>query len=264
MTGDYLQSIVDRKREEIASLAPRVSDLRAASAAAAPPRPWSESLRQPGKVGLIAELKRRAPSAGDLRPGMDPAALARSYQSAGAAALSVLTDADFDGDLDDLVRARGEVAIPTLRKDFILDRVQVWESRAAGADAVLLIVRALSDGQLEELLDAAGESGLGTLVEVHDLAELERALATDAQVIGINNRDLRTLATNLDVTRQLAPAVPADRILVAESGIESPEHVEQMGDLGVDAVLVGRALMSSADPQELAARMAGKRRCERS
>lgn len=263
MRPEYLRAILERKRREIGSLGLRAAELKAAAAAAAPARPWREALRRRSRVALIAELKRRAPSAGPLRPDMDAGALARTYEEAGAAALSVLTDRDFDGQLNDLRRARAEVSIPALRKDFILDRVQLWESRAAGADAALLIVRALSDGELAELMESAGEVGLATLVEVHDEVELDRALAAGASVIGINNRDLTTFSIDLDVTRRLALAVPRDRIVVAESGIETVEQVREMGELGVDAVLVGRALVSSPQPAALARSLASQRRVER-
>lgn len=213
-------------------------------------------MRKRSHVALIAELKRRAPSAGSLRPGLAADRLAATYARAGAAALSVLTDRDFDGELDDLRQARGAVEIPVLRKDFILEPVQVWESRAAGADAVLLIVRALSGSRLRELLDVANEAGLGTLVEIHEPAELDVALASGAPVIGINHRDLVTFETNLEVSHRLAPRIPPDRVVVSESGIESPKEVEALGAIGVDAVLVGRALVSRDDPFELARSLA--------
>lgn len=263
MSGDHLEPILARKRGEVAALRARGKELAAAAADAPPVRPWAAALRAGERVALIAELKRRAPSAGSLRPDLDPVELARTYGDSGAAALSVLTDVDFAGELQDLERARGAVLIPALRKDFVLDPVQIWESRAAGADAVLLIARALSDGELERLLDVAAEAGLSTLVEVHDEEELEGALAVGAEVIGINNRDLRTFATSIDVTRRLAPSVPADRVLVAESGIESERDVAELGRCGVDAVLVGRALVTSANPASLVTRFASCARSER-
>lgn len=264
MTADHLTAILQRKREEIARLRPRAAQLRAAAGDAPPARPWWQALCLPGRVALIAELKRRAPSAGSLRPEMDPAELARSYEQAGAAALSVLTDADFDGELADLLEARAAVTVPALRKDFILDPVQVYESRAAGADAVLLIVRALSDDLLAELLGLTSEVGLGALVEVHDATELDRALASGAEIIGINNRDLQTFDTTLDVTYGLVDSVPADRILVAESGITSGWQVSELGARGVDAVLVGRALVSHSEPGRLARQLASQTKRERS
>ena len=255
MTKGYLADVARRKQQEIAALRPRMAELKSRAADASPGRPWSTALRHADRVALIAELKRRAPSAGSLRPGMDPPALARVYEGAGASALSVLTDADFDGALVDLRQAREAVSVAALRKDFVLDPVQVYESRVAGADAILLIVRALTDDELATLLGISEEVGLGTLVEVYDEDELGRALATPAPVIGINNRDLTTLGTNLEVTRRLARRVPSDRILVAESGIESGEQVRELGELGVDAVLVGRALVSHPEPGRLAAEL---------
>lgn len=261
--SDYLARTLERKRGEIAALRPREAELRAIAGDSPPARPWVPALRHPRHVALIAEIKRRAPSAGELDPDLIPEQLARTYELAGAAALSVLTDSDFDGTLADLTRARRAVGIPTLRKDFILDPVQIWESRAAAADAILLIVRALDAPRLSELLAMASEAGLGTVVEVHDDEELSRAIATGAPVIGINNRDLRTFATGLGLTRRLAPAVPADRVLIAESGIDSGEQVRDLGTRGVDAVLVGRALVTHEEPGRLAAELAGQPRLPR-
>lgn len=258
-----MSRILSRKRAEIAALRGREDELRHRAADAPPARPWSAALRRPGRVGLIAEIKRRAPSAGALRRDLVPEELARIYEQAGAVALSVLTDADFDGELSDLQRARGAVAVPTLRKDFVLDPVQIWESRAAGADAVLLIVRALGEERLRELLEVAAAAGVGTLSEVHEAGELDVAIRAGAPVIGVNNRDLRSFATRLEVTLGLAGAVPPDRILVSESGIESAADVRDLGSLGVDAVLVGRALVTRSDPAALAAELAGQPRRER-
>ena len=261
--SDYLARVLERKREEIAALRPREAEWRAIAADLPPARPWARALRRPRHVALIAEIKRRAPSAGELDRDLVPEALAHTYERAGASALSVLTDSDFDGELADLTRARNAVTIPALRKDFILDPVQVWESRVAAADAILLIVRALDETRLSELLAVAGEAGLGALVEVHDEEELSRAIASGAPVLGINNRDLRTLATGLELTRRLSSAVPADRLLVAESGIESAEQVRDLGAHGVDAVLVGSALVRHAVPGCLAAALAGQPRVPR-
>lgn len=261
--SDYLARILERKRDEIAALRPREAELRAIATDSPPARPWVRALRRPRHVALIAEIKRRAPSAGELDPDLRPEELARAYELAGAVALSVLTDSDFDGTLADLTRARRAVGIPTLRKDFILDPVQIWESRAAAADAILLIVRALDAPRLSELLAVASDAGLGTLVEVHDDEELSRAIASGAPVLGINNRDLRTFATRLELTRRLASAVPGDRVLVAESGINSGEQVRDLGARGVDAVLVGRALVTHDEPGRLAAELAGQPRLPR-
>jgi indole-3-glycerol phosphate synthase len=263
LKDDYLTKILKRKQAEVEIFADWAAELAAQAASAPPARPWALPLKKAERVALIAEIKRRAPSAGSLRPDLDPRGLARAYEAAGAAAISVLTDQDFDGKLSDLEAARDAVNLPVLRKDFILDKVQVYESRAAGADAVLLIARALSDAQLVDLLGLAREVGLGTLVEVHDEDELGRALNAGAPVIGVNNRDLRTFTTDLDITRKLVDSVPPDRILVSESGIEAGEHVSELGALGVDAVLVGRALVSQEDPGALARELASQPKVER-
>ncbi len=254
---DYLGQILDRKREEIEALRARGVELERAAEEAPPPRGWRAALDLPGRVALIAEVKRKAPSSGVLDLSLDPAAVAGMYQGAGAAALSVLTDLDFQGSLDDLASARAAIRLPVLRKDFVLDALQLFEARAAGADAILLIVAALDDSQLHSFLDITHDLGMGSLVEVHDEEELERALSAEAPVIGINNRDLTTFRTSLDVTRRLAPKVPGDRILVAESGIQRPEQVEELGELGVEAILVGTALVRHEDPAALARQLTG-------
>jgi indole-3-glycerol phosphate synthase len=263
MTRDYLAGILARKWAEIEALKPRALELRAAAADAAPARGWARSLRREGRVALIAEIKRRAPSAGTLRAELDPAVLAATYEAAGAAAISVLTDRDFGGVIADLERVRSAVSLPLLRKDFLLDPTQLHQSRSTGADAVLLIARALSDGQLSDMLGLASELGLGVLAEVHDATELGKVVEAGASVIGVNNRDLRTLATRLDVTGELVDSVPTDRVLVSESGIESSEQVRKLGERGVDAVLVGRALVSHTDPGRLAEELASQPKRER-
>ncbi len=256
--SDYLAGILDRKREEAAALESRAGALEREAGSAPAVRPWREALRHAERVTLIAELKRKAPSAGALRLDLDLVRMAQSYERAGAVALSVLTDLDFGGELDDLREAREAVSLPTLRKDFVLDPLQLLEARAAGADAALLIVSALSDAELRRLLSYASELGLGCLVEVHDDRELGRALDAGAGVIGINNRDLKTFETRLEVTHRLAPLVPADRVVVAESGIDSAAQVRELGDLGVDAVLVGSALVRETEPERLARTLASQ------
>lgn len=256
-----LARIVASKREEVAALAPRRAALRAAAEAAPAPRPFDAALRAGPCVGLIAEIKRRSPSAGPIRPDLAVADVARSYAAAGAAALSVLTDREyFGGSLEDLAAARAAVALPILRKDFVVDEAQVWEARAAGADAVLLIVRILDDAQLRGLHALARGLGLGVLVEVHDAAELERALAAGATVVGVNNRDLDTFRTDLAVTLALAGSVPAVGVLVAESGIGGPEAVDRLAAAGVDAVLVGESLMRAGDIEAAARALASRPR----
>jgi len=256
-----LQRIVEVKRGEVADLAPRRAELRARAADAPPARGFAASLRRPGEVRLLAEVKRRSPSAGEIRPGADPVEVARAYEEGGAAAVSVLTDREFfGGDLEFLERVRAEVSIPALRKDFIIDPVQVWEARAAGADAVLLIARILDDALLAELLALAGEAGMDALVEVHDAAELARALAAGSRLVGVNNRDLASFHTDLDLSLRLAPALPADLTLVAESGIRTADDVDRLGAAGVDAILVGESLMRQDDLRAAAAALAGRRR----
>ncbi|HET7322460.1 MAG TPA: indole-3-glycerol phosphate synthase TrpC, partial [Longimicrobiaceae bacterium] len=193
------------------------------------------------------------------RPDAEPAEVARAYAAGGAAALSVLTDRDyFDGSLDALRAVRRAVELPVLRKDFVIDAVQLWEARAAGADAVLLIARILEGDRLAELQGLACEAGLDTLVEIHDASEMERALAVGAPVVGVNNRDLRTFTTRLERSMELAPRVPAGVTLVAESGIRTADDVRRLGEAGVDAVLVGEALMRQPDLTAAAAALVGQ------
>lgn len=256
-----LERIVETKRAEVARLLPSARELRAAAEAAAPPRAFEAALRRPGEVAVIAEVKRRSPSAGWIREGLSVPEVASSYEAGGAAALSVLTDGEyFGGSLADLGAARAAVSLPVLRKDFIIDPVQVLEARAAGADAVLLIVRILDDALLAELGALAGELGLGVLVEVHTAAELERALTAGAQVVGINSRDLDTFHTDLSVALELAGAVPAGRVLVAESGIRTAADVDRVGVVGGSAVLVGESLMRQPDLVAATAALAGRPR----
>ena len=218
----------------------------------------------PDHLALIAECKRRSPGAGSIRPGLDPAALTRGYARAGAAALSVLTDGGFfEGSLDDLAAAKAATSIPVLRKDFTLDPLQVVEARAAGADAVLLIVRILSDQALARLSGEARGLGLGVLVEVHDRAELERALAIGPEIVGINNRDLATFRTDLRTTLELIEDVPEHVLVVSESGIRGPKDAAMLGDAGVHAILVGETILKAADPDEAAQSLASVPRRER-
>ncbi|HEX6937822.1 MAG TPA: indole-3-glycerol phosphate synthase TrpC [Longimicrobiales bacterium] len=258
---DILERIVEGKRREVARLRPRAAALRAAAERAGPARPFAAALRRQGEVALIAEIKRRSPSAGWIRPDAGVVEVAGAYARAGAAALSVLTDGEhFGGSLEDLEAARGAVGLPVLRKDFVLDAVQVWEARAAGADAVLLIVRILEDAVLAALHALASELGMGVLVEAHTAAEVERALAAGAEVVGVNARDLATFRTDLAVVREVAAHVPPDRTLVAESGIRTAEDVDRLGAVGVDAVLVGESLMRASDVEAAAAALARRPR----
>jgi indole-3-glycerol phosphate synthase len=212
-------------------------------------RPFQEALVRPG-LSLIAEFKRRSPSVGDIAPEADIAAQVSAYERGGAAALSVLTDAaHFGGSLDDLRAARAAATLPIIRKDFIVDPYQLYEAAVHGADAVLLIVRALDDRKLRALYEEARALDLDCVVEVHDDEELERALEADAAVIGINNRDLDEQRVDIQTTFELMPDVPAGKTVVAESGISGREELAELDRVGVDAVLIGGALMLAADPE---------------
>jgi indole-3-glycerol phosphate synthase len=244
-----LDAIICRKRDELArqKRARPIAAVQAESAAAPQLRDFASALRAPG-VSLIAEVKRASPSKGVLCPDLDAVALARTYEANGASAISVLTDAPFfQGSLDDLRAVRQHVGAPVLRKDFILDPYQVYEARAAGADAMLLIVAALCDADLEALHRLACALGMAVLVEVHDAAELARALRIGPRIIGVNNRDLRTFRVDLETTARLRPGVPADVILVAESGVHTRADVERLASIGADAMLVGESLVRAAD-----------------
>ncbi|HEX3759921.1 MAG TPA: indole-3-glycerol phosphate synthase TrpC [Kofleriaceae bacterium] len=248
-----LDDILAVKRVEVAAArAERPwSELAAAARAAGPVRDLERALRRaPGApVRVIAEIKRASPSAGPIRAGADPVAIARDYARGGASALSVLTDRQFfDGDLGFLARVRAAVELPLLRKDFVIDAYQIAEARAAGADGVLLIVAALSAPLLGELVAAAREHQLEALVEVHDLAEVDIALAAGARLLGINHRDLRTFVVDMTLTAQIAPRVPAEVVLIGESGIRTCDDVDALGRAGVHAVLVGEHLMRAESP----------------
>jgi indole-3-glycerol phosphate synthase len=262
--SNILDRIVATKREELRGLAGTGPELRSRAADAPPPRGFAAALRRPGEVRLLAEVKRRSPSAGEIRPGADPAEVARAYQEGGAAAVSVLTDREyFGGDLDALRGVASAVALPVIRKDFIIDPLQVWEARGAGADAVLLIVRILDDELLRELHAQIREMGMDALVEAHNADEVERALAAGATLLGINNRDLDTFVTDLDLSMRLAGAVPRGVTLVAESGIRAAADVDRLGAAGVDAILVGESLMRQEDLRAAAAALAGRPKVER-
>ena len=254
-----LDRILERKREEVAALraGPGRAELAARAARAETPRGFARALVAGPSPRVVAEFKRASPSRGEIRPGADPAAIARDYAASGAAALSVITDREFfRGELADLRAARAACALPVLRKDFTIDPLQLFEARAEGADAALLIVAALADAQLRELLACARELGLDALVEVHDEPELERALAHGAALVGINNRDLRDFKTDVGVTRALLPRA-AGRVVVSESGLDSPEVVRALAAEGASAFLVGEALMRAPDPGAALRRLRG-------
>jgi indole-3-glycerol phosphate synthase len=220
-------------------------------------RPFQEALVRPG-LSLIAEFKRRSPSAGAIAPDADIAAQVSAYERGGAAALSILTDAPhFGGSLDDLRAARGAATLPIIRKDFIVDHYQLYEAAVNGADAVLLIVRALNDRELRSLYEEARALDLDCLVEVHDADELERALEVDAEVIGINNRDLDEQRVDIQKTFELMPDVPAGKTVVAESGISGRDELMELDRVGVDAVLIGGALMTAPDPERKTRELTG-------
>lgn len=207
------------------------------------------ALTRAGRLNVVAECKRRSPSRGVLRAAYDPVAIAKGYAAAGAAALSVLTEPMFfDGSLQHLADVRAAVTIPLLRKDFIVDRYQILEAVAAGADAVLLIVAALDDDDLRRLGEEARAWGLATLVEVHSEEELERALATGAAIVGVNNRNLRTLEVDVDLSQRLAPRIPSSVVAVSESGLKTPADVTRLGALGYCAFLMGERFMTTPDP----------------
>jgi len=249
-TPDILTRIITRKREEIAEL--KADELRRKAGEAAPVRGFYARILETveaGKAAVIAEVKQASPSRGVIRKDFDPAAIARSYAGAGACCLSVLTDRDFfQGAPEHLQAARAACELPVLRKDFMLDPAQIWESRAMGADCILLIVAALSDAELRELADCAAEAGLDVLVEVHDREELERALMLRTPLIGINNRDLHTFETSIDTTLGLLHDVFPDRTVVTESGIHGYDDVARLRRGGVHAFLVGEAFMAAPDP----------------
>lgn len=260
-----LDEIVRTKHAEVAALMPHAAALRELAEAAPAPRGFAAALRREGEVRLLAEVKRRSPSAGEIRPGADAAEVALAYQSAGAAALSVLTDERyFGGSLDALRQVRRAVELPLLRKDFVVDALQIWEARGAGADAVLLIVRILEDAELRDLLALAGELGLDALVEAHDAAEVERALSAGATLLGVNNRDLQTFHTDLGLSLTLAPGIDESVTFVAESGIRGPEDVLRLGEAGAHAILVGESLMRQPDVAAAAALLVGHPRRVRS
>jgi indole-3-glycerol phosphate synthase len=245
-----LDQIIETKRREIAAAQDRISvqALERVAQDRPPTRDFTSALATPGVVNIIAEVKKASPSAGVIRADFNPVTTGRIYEQHGAAAISVLTDVEyFQGHIDYLTAVRAAVAIPVLRKDFIVDRYQLLEARAAGADAALLIAECLPGNRLAQLQHEATELGLHTLVELHDAEELPRVLDCGAKVVGINNRDLRSFVTRLEHTLELLPLIPADRIVVSESGIRGHADLARLGHAGAKAVLVGESLMRSPD-----------------
>jgi indole-3-glycerol phosphate synthase len=249
---NVLQGIVDTTRADVAARRSRrpLAELEQAAAQRPARRPFADALLGAG-VSVIAEHKRRSPSAGTLRAGSTVEEIVSAYERAGAAALSILTEEPhFGGSLDDLRAARSATALAVLRKDFIVDSYQVYESAAAGADALLLIVAALEPSELARLHREARALGLDVLVEVHDARELERAADIGAELIGINNRDLTDFSVDVGRTLGLLPAVPPGAVVVSESGLASPQQLDELERAGVHAVLVGEALMRAPDPEQ--------------
>jgi len=252
--SDILQRILATKREEIAAAraATPPADMEHRARAAPAPRDFEGALRAAiaaGRAAVIAEVKRASPSKGLLRADFDPAAIARSYEAGGASCLSVLTDRQyFQGEAAHLAAARGACALPVLRKDFVIEPYQVFESRGWGADCILLIAAALEEASMRELESVAHGLGMAVLVEVHDANELEVALRLRTPLVGINNRDLRTFETRLERTLELAPRVSAGRLVVTESGIASRNDVQRLREHGISAFLVGEAFVRAPDP----------------
>ncbi|WP_071673371.1 indole-3-glycerol phosphate synthase TrpC [Nioella nitratireducens] len=252
MTDSILDKIKAYKLEDVAARkdARPLAEIETAANAAPPVRPFADALKTASTegYGLIAEIKKASPSKGLIRPDFDPPALARAYQAGGATCLSVLTDTpSFQGADDYLVAARAEVDLPVLRKDFLYDPYQVVEARALGADCILIIMATVSDAQAQELEEAATHWGMDALIEVHNADELERALRLTSRMIGINNRDLNTFATSLDVTKTLVRQIPPDRLIVSESGLNTPEDLAEIARYGARSFLIGESLMRQDD-----------------
>jgi indole-3-glycerol phosphate synthase len=249
--GDILERIVEQKKREIAGaiLVAQREEWRVRAESAPAPADFFAALADPPGLQVIAEIKRASPSAGVLRDPFDPPAIARSYERGGAACLSVLTDVQFfQGSIEDLRAVRSAVRLPLLRKDFVLDPVQIWEARLAGASAVLLIAECLSPDRLAELVQEIHRLKMSALVELYEPENLPAVLASGARLVGINNRNLRTFETRLSHTLDLSPKIPSDRIVVSESGIKTNADVARLRQAGVKAILVGETFMRAEDP----------------
>ena len=262
---DRLHKIIDYKRTEVAALNRNrsLASLEAEAKAASPPRGFADALMRIARAdgnALICEVKRKSPSAGDISPGRDQVAVAREYEAGGAACISVLTDGpSFGGSLEDMISVRAAIRLPVLRKDFMIDPVQIVEARAAGADAILIIMGAVDDTLARELHAAADQHGMSVLLEAHDEAELVRALGLPSPLIGVNNRDLRRMTTDLATTERLADMNPdwagSGRILISESGVKTPEDISRLRLAGARGFLIGESLMRAAKPSESVAEL---------
>ncbi len=256
--ASILDKIFAAKREELEARRREVSlnDVIAAARATPPPRDFVAALRA-HTPAIIAEVKRASPSKGDIFPGLDPASVARVYAGGGAAAISVLTDRHFKGSLDDLRAVRNAVDLPLLQKDFMFDEYQLYEARVAGADCILLIVAMLAQEQLAQLAARGKALGLAALVEVHNTVEFERAVAIEADLIGINNRDLHTFKTDIATTEELLKGYSGTALIVGESGIETPEHIRRLYRAGARAFLIGESLLRDGNPAAALASLVG-------
>ena len=246
----FLNQIIERKREEVAALKNKVSaeELLVKAAALPAPLDFRKAVTNHHKVHLIAEIKKASPSAGVIRKDFDPVKIAQVYQAYGASAVSVLTDKEFfSGHLSYIKHVKAAIRLPVLRKDFIIDAHQIYESRAAGADAILLIAQLLSLEELTAFIDLGRELGMGCLVEVHSEEDMEKAVRADADIIGINNRNLHTFKVDIHITTRLAKLIPKGKTIVSESGIGTHENIIYLHTLGVNAVLIGEAFMRSDD-----------------
>ena len=258
--SDILARILTTKAEEViaAQVARPLDVVEREARSADAPRGFAAAIRarvETGRPAVIAEIKRASPSRGLIRADFNPVRIAQSYESHGASCLSVLTDREFfGGSPDDLQAARSACKLPVLRKDFMIDPYQVYEARSWGADCILLIMDAVRDEELDTMARLARSLGMDVLVECHDAQQLERALRLPTPLVGINNRDLRTFETRIETTLELRPQIPADRLVVAESGISRPEHVRRLSAAGVSAYLIGSAFMEAEEPGE---RLAG-------